>query len=120
MMPAHYLHLNDVFQVLNPVAVGSVQKVLVQSELVLCQVPGLRDRDARFQYFIQELLPQFQSCLRMHTMVFIPDYCDYIRILRYLKEDGGLSISTINEYMVGVSIECNFIFSQYVEIAFGF
>ncbi|XP_047493817.1 U3 small nucleolar RNA-associated protein 25 homolog [Penaeus chinensis] len=88
-------------QVLNPVTNGSVQEVLVPSELILSRLPGMRDPDVRFNYFIQELLPQFQSSRRYHTMLYIPDYCDYVRLVRYLKEDGGTSMSTINEYMVG-------------------
>nr|XP_027213158.1 digestive organ expansion factor homolog [Penaeus vannamei] len=88
-------------QVLNPVTNGTVQEVLVPSELILSRLPGMRDPDVRFNYFIQELLPQFRSSRRYHTMLYIPDYCDYVRLVRYLKEDGGTSMSTINEYMVG-------------------
>ncbi|XP_069940559.1 U3 small nucleolar RNA-associated protein 25 homolog [Cherax quadricarinatus] len=88
-------------QVLNPVEIGSVQEVVVQAELVLSRIAGMRDPDTRFHYFTQELLPQFRSTMRFHTMVYIPDYCDYVRLVRYLKEDRGISIATINEYMVG-------------------
>ncbi|XP_045598817.1 U3 small nucleolar RNA-associated protein 25 homolog [Procambarus clarkii] len=88
-------------QVLNPVEHGSVQEVVVQAELVLSRISGMRDPDSRFQHFTQELLPQFRSSMRHNVLVYIPDYCDYIRLVRYLKEDGGTSAATINEYMVG-------------------
>ncbi|CAL4180095.1 unnamed protein product, partial [Meganyctiphanes norvegica] len=88
-------------QVLNIPDRGTVQEVAVRSELVLTRVPGLRDPDARFTYFTKELLPQFRSGLRNHTLIYIPDYCDYVRLVRFFKEDRGSSIATINEYMVG-------------------
>lgn len=88
-------------QVLNPVKYGSLQEVVVQAELVLSRIAGMRDPDSRFHYFTRELLPQLQSSLRSHTMIYIPDYCDYVRLVRFLKEDRGTSIATINEYMVG-------------------
>ncbi|KAG7170359.1 Digestive organ expansion factor-like, partial [Homarus americanus] len=94
-------NLTGRLQVLNPVDNGSVQEVVVQAELVLHRIAGMRDPDSRFRFFTQEIFPQLRSSMRSHTMVYIPDYCDYVRLVRYLKEDGGTSIATINEYMVG-------------------
>lgn len=88
-------------QVLNPVHDGSVQEVVVQAELVLIRVAGMRDHDSRFQFFIKEVLPQYQANRRIGIMVYIPDYCDYVRLVKYLKEDGGVSFTGINEYIAG-------------------
>ncbi|KAG0718827.1 Digestive organ expansion factor [Chionoecetes opilio] len=89
------------YGVLNPACGGSVQEVVVHTDLIINNIPGLRDPDARFHYFTGELLPRLRSEQRSHTLVYIPDYCDYVRLLRHLKDDGGTSIASINEYMVG-------------------
>ncbi|XP_068227770.1 U3 small nucleolar RNA-associated protein 25 homolog [Palaemon carinicauda] len=88
-------------QVLNYVKDGSVQEVVVPAELVMIRVTGMRDPDSRFNYFVKEVLPQYQANRRMGILVYIPDYCDYVRLVKYLKEDGGTSFSSINEYMAG-------------------
>ena len=89
-------------QVLNPAQGGFVQEVVVHTDLIIHNIPGIRDPDTRFHHFTTELLPQLRAEQRSHTLVYIPDYCDYVRLLRHLKEDGGTSIASINEYMVGV------------------
>ncbi|XP_064106595.1 U3 small nucleolar RNA-associated protein 25 homolog [Macrobrachium nipponense] len=88
-------------QVLNHVQDGSVQEVVVPAELVMIRVAGMRDPDSRFNYFVKEVLPQYQANRRIGILVYIPDYCDYVRLVKYLKEDGGVSFSSINEYMTG-------------------
>ena len=68
------------------------------------KIPGLNDADTRFNFFKEKVLPQFRSSNKANTLIYIPDYCDYLKVVRYLVEDGGASAATINEYMVGVSI----------------
>lgn len=87
-------------EVLNPSQGGSVEEVVVHTNLVINKILGVRDPDARFHHFTTELLPRLRSEHRSHTLIYIPDYCDYVRLLRHLKEDGGTSIASINEYMV--------------------
>lgn len=77
---------------------------MVHTHLVINKISGVRDPDARFHHFTKELLPRLRTEQRRHTMIYIPDYCDYVRLLRHLKEDGGTSIASINEYMVSVSV----------------
>lgn len=82
----------------------------MHTDLVINRIVGVRDPDARFHHFTTDLLPRLRTEQRRHTLIYIPDYCDYVRLLRHLKEDGGTSIASINEYMVGVSVNqpfCN-------------
>ncbi|CAH0728473.1 unnamed protein product, partial [Brenthis ino] len=70
--------------------VGSVQQVLVQ-------VPQLFHRfnassplaavDARFEYFIKEILPKQRDTLMSHTLIYVPSYFDFVRIRNYFKKE---------------------------------
>ncbi|KAK3856006.1 hypothetical protein Pcinc_037630 [Petrolisthes cinctipes] len=89
-------------EVLNMVENGIAGEVVVPAEMVITRIPGTRDPDSRFRHFTQEILPRLRSGPpQPGTMVYVPDYCDYVRLLRYLKEDRGISVATINEYMIG-------------------
>ncbi|XP_076043396.1 U3 small nucleolar RNA-associated protein 25 homolog isoform X1 [Oratosquilla oratoria] len=87
-------------QVLNHEESGSVQQVLVSAEIIFNRIGNIRDPDMRFNHFIKEVIPQYVTGLRAHTLIYIPDYCDYIRLVKHFKEEG-ISAATINEYMVG-------------------
>lgn len=83
---------------------GTVGEVVVPAEMVITRIPGTRDPDSRFRHFTQEILPRLRSGPpQPGTMVYVPDYCDYVRLLRHLKEDKGISVNSINEYMIRVS-----------------
>ncbi|KAK7071363.1 hypothetical protein SK128_001398 [Halocaridina rubra] len=88
-------------QVLNAVKAGTVQEIVAEAELILTRVVGMRDPDARFKYFVNEVLPQYKGNRRIGVMVYIPDYCDYVRLVKHLKDDGGTSFTSINEYLSG-------------------
>lgn len=83
---------------------GTAGEVVVPAEMVITRIPGTRDPDSRFRHFTQEILPRMRSGPpQPGTMVYVPDYCDYVRLLRHLKEDKGISVNSINEYMIRVS-----------------
>lgn len=43
--------------------------------------------DARFEYFIKEILPKQRDALMSHTLIYVPSYFDYVRIRNYFKKD---------------------------------
>ncbi|XP_034833734.1 U3 small nucleolar RNA-associated protein 25 homolog isoform X2 [Maniola hyperantus] len=69
---------------------GSIQQVLVQ-------VPQLFHRfnaasplaavDARFEYFVKEILPRQRDALMAHTLVYVPSYFDFVRLRNYFKKE---------------------------------
>ena len=90
-------------QVYNPPATGSVSQVLVRAELVLVRVPGLTDTEARMLYFTKEFMPQHINSKKTHSLLYIPDYCDYTAIHHYLSTERCIDFSSINEFMTRVS-----------------
>ncbi|XP_064621893.1 U3 small nucleolar RNA-associated protein 25 homolog [Lineus longissimus] len=59
--------------------------------------------DARFQYFIQKVLPQYKDAVMSQTMVFIPSYFDYVRLRNYFKKEE-MDAAFICEYTKDKSI----------------
>jgi U3 small nucleolar RNA-associated protein 25 len=43
--------------------------------------------DARFQYFIKKVLPQYKDAVMSQTMIFIPSYFDYVRLRNYFNKE---------------------------------
>ncbi|KAB7494184.1 Digestive organ expansion factor-like protein, partial [Armadillidium nasatum] len=62
--------------------------------------PNVLEFDATFNYFTKELLPRLRKKNTSHVLIYIPDYCDYVRLNYYFHKDGGTSFATINEYMI--------------------
>ncbi|CAH1792944.1 unnamed protein product [Owenia fusiformis] len=59
--------------------------------------------DARFQFFIKKVLPQFTDSVMSHTMVFIPSYFDFVRIRNHFKRET-INCGVISEYSSDKSV----------------
>lgn len=44
--------------------------------------------DARFEYFVKEVLPKQRDPLMSHTLIYVPSYFDFVRIRNYFKKEG--------------------------------
>lgn len=53
--------------------------------------------DARFNFFIEKVLPQFKDQMMSHTLLFIPSYFDFVKIRNYFKKND-LSCMNLSEY----------------------
>ncbi|KAL5283485.1 DIEXF family protein [Megaselia abdita] len=85
---------------LNPVAIGTIRNVFVQTPQVFhkVDVSSLDTMfDQRFNYFINEILPQFKGPSKAHCMIYIPSYFDYVRIRNYFKAEN-MNFVQICEY----------------------
>lgn len=77
-------------KVVNPLEIGSISQIVVQ-------VPHVFQRfdtqqacdaiDARFDFFINKVLPQQKESLMKQTMIFIPSYFDFVRLRNYFKKE---------------------------------
>ncbi|XP_039757969.1 digestive organ expansion factor homolog [Pararge aegeria] len=76
--------------VVNPPEVGSIQQVLVQVPQLFHRINAtspLAAVDARFEYFIKEILPKQRDTLMSHTLIYVPSYFDFVRIRNYFKKE---------------------------------
>lgn len=74
----------------NPCEVGSIQQVLLQVPQIFHRFNAsspLAAVDARFEYFVKELLPKQRDPLMSHTLIYVPSYFDYVRIRNYFKKE---------------------------------
>lgn len=79
---------------------GSISRVLVQ-------LPHMFQRmdtenlatvmDARFNFFVNKILPQYRDAVMSHTLVYVPSYFDFVRLRNYFKREE-LSFTHICEY----------------------
>ncbi|XP_004924541.1 U3 small nucleolar RNA-associated protein 25 homolog [Bombyx mori] len=84
----------------NPVEVGSIQQVLLQIPQIFHRFnasTALESAEARFEYFIKEVLPKQRDTLMSHTLIYVPSYFDYVRIRNYFKKED-ISFVQICEY----------------------
>ena len=91
---------------MNTIEEGSVCNVNVPSDFILRRVRNTQEPycpNLHFEYFINQVYPDLKLNQCGHTLIYVPDYFDYNRIVSFIKEDQGTSISTINEYMISVS-----------------
>lgn len=56
--------------------------------------------DKRFDFFKNVILPQItnKSSYKYGTLVYIPNYFDYLRVKKYLKNETSLTFVAIDEY----------------------
>lgn len=77
----------------NHVEVGSIQQVVLQVPQIFHRFNAtspLASVEARFEYFVKEILPKQRDTLMSHTLIYVPSYFDYVRIRNYFKrEDIG-------------------------------
>jgi U3 small nucleolar RNA-associated protein 25 len=58
---------------------------------------AIAESDARFDYFVQKVLPHYKDGTLAGTLVFIPSYYDFVRIRNYLKREAA-SFVQLSEY----------------------
>uniref|UniRef100_UPI003AAB3F5B U3 small nucleolar RNA-associated protein 25 homolog n=1 Tax=Centroberyx gerrardi TaxID=166262 RepID=UPI003AAB3F5B len=68
---------------------GSICQVLVQLPHVfqMLSSDSFMDQDARFQFFVDKVLPQYRDSVMSHTLIYIPSYFDYVRLRNYMKKE---------------------------------
>uniref|UniRef100_A0A8C6V9L5 U3 small nucleolar RNA-associated protein 25 homolog n=1 Tax=Neogobius melanostomus TaxID=47308 RepID=A0A8C6V9L5_9GOBI len=78
---------------------GSICQVLVQLPHVfqMFHSDSFMDQDARFQYFVDKVLPQYKDSVMSHTMIYIPSYFDYVRLRNFMKKEE-VNFVSICEY----------------------
>ncbi|XP_029349830.1 U3 small nucleolar RNA-associated protein 25 homolog [Echeneis naucrates] len=78
---------------------GSICQVLVQLPHVfqMFSSDSFMDHDARFQFFVDKVFPQYRDSVMSHTLIFIPSYFDYIRLRNYMKKEE-INFASICEY----------------------
>ncbi|EHH15582.1 hypothetical protein EGK_01693 [Macaca mulatta] len=74
---------------------------------VLVQLPHVFQRmeaenlasviDARFNFFVNKILPQYRDAVMSHTLIYIPSYFDFVRLRNYFKKEE-LNFTHICEY----------------------
>ncbi|XP_046971418.1 U3 small nucleolar RNA-associated protein 25 homolog [Vanessa cardui] len=76
--------------VVNKPDIGSIQQVLVQVPQLFHRFNAanpLASVDARFEYFVKEILPKQRDTLMSHTLIYVPSYFDFVRIRNYFKKE---------------------------------
>ncbi|XP_074516763.1 U3 small nucleolar RNA-associated protein 25 homolog [Sebastes fasciatus] len=78
---------------------GSICQVLVQLPHVfqMFSSDSFMDHDARFQFFVDKVVPQYRDSVMSHTLIYIPSYFDYIRLRNYMKKEE-INFASICEY----------------------
>ncbi|XP_038668247.1 digestive organ expansion factor [Scyliorhinus canicula] len=79
---------------------GSICHVVVQlphvfQRLDVANFTGLPD--ARFEFFIKKILPQYREAVMSHTLIYVPIYFDYVRLRNYFNHEE-MNFSHICEY----------------------
>ncbi|XP_051504471.1 U3 small nucleolar RNA-associated protein 25 homolog [Myxocyprinus asiaticus] len=79
--------------------VGSISQVLVQLPHVfqMFHSDSFMDQDARFQFFVDKILPQYRDSIMSHTFIYVPSYFDFVRLRNFLKKED-ISFASISEY----------------------
>ncbi|XP_037550674.1 U3 small nucleolar RNA-associated protein 25 homolog [Nematolebias whitei] len=78
---------------------GSICQVLVQLPHVfqMFSSQSFIDHDARFQFFVDKVLPQYKDSVMSHTLIYIPSYFDYVRLRNHMKKKD-MNFTCICEY----------------------
>ncbi|XP_077588067.1 U3 small nucleolar RNA-associated protein 25 homolog [Stigmatopora nigra] len=78
---------------------GSICQVLVQLPHVfqLFSSDSCLNHDARFQFFVDKVLPQYKDSVMSHTLIYIPSYFDYVRLRNYMKKED-MNYTSVCEY----------------------
>ncbi|GLD56314.1 digestive organ expansion factor homolog isoform X2 [Lates japonicus] len=78
---------------------GSICQVLVQLPHVfqMFSSDSFMDHDARFQFFLDKVLPQYRDSVMSHTLIYIPSYFDYVRLRNYMKKEE-IKFASVCEY----------------------
>ncbi|NXR50228.1 DIEXF factor, partial [Hippolais icterina] len=79
---------------------GSISHVVVQLPHVFRRLEADNITsviDARFQFFIDKVLPEYRDAIMSHTLIYVPSYFDYVRLRNYFKKED-LNFTHICEY----------------------
>ncbi|NWY63634.1 DIEXF factor, partial [Erithacus rubecula] len=79
---------------------GSISHVVVQLPHVFRRLEAdsvTAVIDARFQFFIDKVLPEYRDAIMSHTLIYVPSYFDYVRLRNYFKKED-LNFTPICEY----------------------
>ncbi|XP_057716094.1 U3 small nucleolar RNA-associated protein 25 homolog [Corythoichthys intestinalis] len=78
---------------------GSICQVLVQLPHVfqMFSSDSFMNHDARFQFFVDKVLPQYKDSVMSHTLIYIPSYFDYVRLRNHMKKEE-MSFASVCEY----------------------
>lgn len=80
--------------------VGTVSQVMVQVPQVFQRFNAndhLKAIEARFDYFIKKILPQYSDSMMNQTLIFVPSYFDYVKLRNYFRKED-VKFSQICEY----------------------
>lgn len=80
-------------------ASGSICQVMVQLPHVfqMFHSDSFLDQDARFQFFVDKVLPQYRDAVMSHTLIYVPSYFDYVRLRNHLRKEES-SFTCLCEY----------------------
>lgn len=84
----------------NPIENGSIKHVAVPIPQMFhrIDVSSIQSSfDQRFEYFINNILPQFKAASKAHCLIFIPSYFDFVRVRNYFKKET-INFTQICEY----------------------
>ncbi|XP_006888012.1 PREDICTED: digestive organ expansion factor homolog [Elephantulus edwardii] len=79
---------------------GSISHVLVQLPHVFQRMEAENVAsviDARFNFFVNKILPQYRDAVMSHTLIYVPSYFDFVRLRNYFKKED-LNFTHICEY----------------------
>ena len=87
-------------KVSNPVEFGAIRQVFVQIPHVFHKFEASNVQqllEARFDFFINKILPQQKDSLMKQTLIYVSSYFDFVRLRNYFKKEE-LSFVQICEY----------------------
>ena len=85
---------------LNPVLSKQVALRTVEHRFQRYSVPDgslASSADARFKFFVESVLPKFNSSTLGHTLIYIPSYFDFLRLRNYMRKEE-ISFTQICEH----------------------
>nr|XP_006122234.1 digestive organ expansion factor homolog [Pelodiscus sinensis] len=96
----HCFNYKGQVAVRNVPLIGSISRVVVQLPHVFRRLEAessISVIDARFQFFIDKVLPEYRDAIMSHTLIYVPSYFDYVRLRNYFKKEE-LNFIHICEY----------------------
>uniref|UniRef100_A0A8C6VFR6 UTP25 small subunit processome component n=1 Tax=Naja naja TaxID=35670 RepID=A0A8C6VFR6_NAJNA len=96
----HCFNYSGQVAVRNAPLTGSISHVVVQLPHVFRKLEAdssVSVIDARFNFFIDKVLPEYRDAIMTHTLIYVPSYFDYVRLRNYFKKEE-LNFAHICEY----------------------
>ena len=77
---------------------ANVDQILIIQFLFISLFFLISDQaEARFQYFISQLMPKLKDSMMAQTLIFVPSYFDFVRLRNYFRAEE-ISFAQICEY----------------------